>query len=186
MQIFEYVFIVVSIIIGLGITEILTGIGRLIRPGQAARLFGLHLLQVGLIFIGQVQVWWASWRLHDRVEWSVTSLLLFFSGPVLLYLAGHLAFPDAPDERDYRDYYYAASPRVYTILALAVAWGALADTLVFESPLTALDNLPRLIVLGVLLAMAYTRKRWVHMVSLVGLYLVALASLPHAPVLAGY
>jgi len=48
---FEYVIVLISIILGLGITLVLTGIAELIRKWNAIKIFWPYLIWIGLVFV---------------------------------------------------------------------------------------------------------------------------------------
>ena len=51
MGLFEFVMLLVSIIIGLGLTEILTGAANLVRARETVRFYWIHILfQFGVFF----------------------------------------------------------------------------------------------------------------------------------------
>ena len=55
---FEYIFVLVSIIIGLGITHLLTGLARLIQDPSKAKVYWVHLIWVFWQFLMMAFIWW--------------------------------------------------------------------------------------------------------------------------------
>src|SRR5690606_16556165 len=61
---FEYITVLLSIILGLGVTQLLSGFARLLRDGRSlARAWWVIVIVLNLL-IAILQVWWVSfiWR----------------------------------------------------------------------------------------------------------------------------
>jgi MFS superfamily sulfate permease-like transporter len=65
---FEYVVVLVSIIIGLGITLVLTGIAQLLREEQRVKLFWPYLIWIGLVFVMHIHEWWITYQLKSTLR----------------------------------------------------------------------------------------------------------------------
>ena len=63
MNLFEFLMILLSIIVGLGLAEILTGVARLLRDGRQAEFSWVHSAVVITILLALFQVFWESWTL---------------------------------------------------------------------------------------------------------------------------
>jgi hypothetical protein len=87
MNVFEFLLVIVSIMLGLGITELLAGLVRVLRGELVTGK--LHALWMFVVFQLQVQLAWGLWGLRSKVEWQYPEflLLLLLLAPVLLYLA---------------------------------------------------------------------------------------------------
>jgi hypothetical protein len=65
MGLFEFLMILLSVIIGLALTELLTGVASLLRVRETVRFYWVHVvLQFG-IFFALLQQWWESWDLAE-------------------------------------------------------------------------------------------------------------------------
>ncbi len=140
MSLFEFLMVLVSIIVGLGIAEILTGVARMIRCRDSITSYWVHSLAVVLVFLALLQQWWEAWGLRDTVEWTFGSLLLMLAGPVGLNLIAHLLFPERMQGANVRDYYFGAGRAVWTIAAITVLLATLFRPVVFDWQLLVPDN----------------------------------------------
>ncbi len=84
--------------LGLGLTQILTAIGRLIRHRERVRVHWLPLLWAGMLILIYVQVWWASYGLRFRQEWSFLEFAIVLAQTATLYIMAALALPDEVDD----------------------------------------------------------------------------------------
>ena len=90
---FEYVIVLISIILGLGITTILTGVAELIKHTRPVTLYVPYIVWILLIFVLHIQDWWVSYRLMEEKVWTLPLFLLIILYPINLYILAHLLFP---------------------------------------------------------------------------------------------
>ncbi len=172
---FEFLMVLVSIIIGLGVTELLTGVARGIRRRASVRFYWVHLALVLALFIALLQQWWETWGLTDVSEWSFLALLLMIAAPVCLFLMAHLVFPDPMDGADLEQYYYGEMRPIWALGAVAVVASTLFRPLVFGQVLFSASNATSFIGLLGFAALFASKRRSVHAVlvpSLVALLIV--------------
>ena len=164
MELFEFLMILISIIIGLGVTEVLSGAARLLRSRDSVRFYWIHVLfQVG-IFLALLQIWWESWdlRLLPEITYPQTCVLLL--GPILLFLIAYLLFPDPVKSADLRAYYFRQSPLLWGFVAAGTATGTFLKPLSFHVEVLQADNVSGLLSLPLSIVLVATRKEKVHAV----------------------
>jgi len=89
----EYVFVAISIILGLAITRLLSSVAALIRAHKqvtfhwSTALWGISIL----IFI--LQLWWVGWELSAIPAWTVVDFFVLVAGSIFVYGAAELALP---------------------------------------------------------------------------------------------
>jgi hypothetical protein len=173
MDLFEFLMVLVSIIVGLGIAEILTGVARLLRARAEVRYYWVHGVLTVVIFVSMLQQWWEIWGLRDTPSWSFLALLQMLVAPICLFLIAHLMLPDQLRGAELEGYYHGPMRPVWVLGIVAICGSTSFRPLVFGVPLFSPDNLTSffgLLAFGVLLA---TSKRSVHAV-VVPLVLVGL------------
>jgi len=94
MDAFSYLSVLLSIIIGLGITQLLMAVGRLIRHRDRVRVDWLPLLWAAVLLIVFVQVWWSMFGLRTYNEWNFFRFLLVLSQTCALYMMAALVLPE--------------------------------------------------------------------------------------------
>jgi hypothetical protein len=95
---FEYVMVLVSIIVGLGIAHTLLGIGgiidRLSRKENRLELSLAHASWLGFCFAWLVMFWWWEYRFSSRVsDWTMGLYLFLISYAVTLFLLQAVLVP---------------------------------------------------------------------------------------------
>ena len=93
----EYIFVSVSIVIGLAITRLLHVVGDLIRYHRrvefhwSTAVWGLSIVTFTL------QIWWVGWGLNDYTEWRFQHFVVLIFAAVCIYIAAEMALPDPDD-----------------------------------------------------------------------------------------
>jgi hypothetical protein len=164
MSLFEFLMVLVSIIVGLGIAEILTGVARQIRFRASSVAYWLHSCGVALIFFALLQIWWELWVLRSVDEWGFSDLVLMLVGPAGLYLIAHLIFPDPIEGTEFRAYYYDAMRPVWWLAVLVAVVSTLFKPIAFGDDLVDMDNAASVAMIIGFLTLATSRNTVVHSV----------------------
>lgn len=105
MTFFEYLSVVVSMILALGIARILSGLGQLILH-RSATTYWLHSLWVLFYLLIHIRIWWAYWDLRDAPPTDLVRFIFMLIGPAAAYLGAYVlldgSFPERADEHFYR------------------------------------------------------------------------------------
>ena len=108
MDAFSYISVIISVVIGLGLSHLLTGTAELFKARQKVRFYWVHLLWIALTFVGHIFLWWTMWNLRLVRNWNFFSFLLILLAPVLLYIGAALLIPKVEPGAsvDLREYFY--------------------------------------------------------------------------------
>ena len=161
--------IVVSIILALGVTQLLAGVVRLLR--SELKPYWIHELWVLNVFLMLLQYCWSLFDLEAQSDWVFVELVGLLTPPILLYLVASLLFPARGDETDLTGFYYAHRRPVFGLLALLLVFYSAQGWLQSE-PLRFTD-LFRALGIATYAALAATGRRSIHAV----LTIVTFASL---------
>lgn len=118
---FNYLAVLISIILGLGITQLLSGAGRLLQSRRFMQLYAPTLGWMGVLLVLHVQTWWVMFGLRTLANWTFVAFLLVLLQPTLLYLLASLVLPDVMTEAapELRQHYFEQS-RWFFGLAVAL------------------------------------------------------------------
>jgi hypothetical protein len=111
--VFEYVMVLVSIVIGLAITHILSAAGatihRLRGHGMSIRLDPVFLLWAGWVLTMLVSFWWWEFRLQEtQVDWTFGLYLFLITYAIGLFLLTVILIPHRmEDVKDSFEYFMA-------------------------------------------------------------------------------
>ncbi len=129
MDMFSYVMVLASVIIGLGITHLLQGVGGIVQHPGREKIYWVHLLWVAAIFLRAIFWWWFEFELSKTAEWTFTLYLFVLGYAVLIYLWCALLFPrDLAGYDGFKDYFYSRRGWLFGLLLAGQAVDV-ADTL---------------------------------------------------------
>ena len=134
MTLFEYAMVLVSIVIALGVAQLLSGASEFVR---SSRVYLGHSFWVLALFLVHVQLWWAMWDLHDRASWTFLTFLYLLLGPTLLFFATNLLLPrTATESMDWESHFFAVRRWFFASMGVIVLWGISVTWLVGDVPLS--------------------------------------------------
>lgn len=164
----EYLSVLVSIIVGLGLSHLLGSVGKLLSRRRRVRPYLPAVSSAVLVFLAHVQFWWGSFDFGERIESNFFAFLVFLLTPILLYLAAVLVLPeldqDDSGEVSLREHYYEARPWFYGLVALVPVVTAVRNTGFQDAPFWNQDRPFELAFLLLAVAGAVTASERVHRV----------------------
>jgi hypothetical protein len=163
---FNFMMVLLSIIVGLGLTEILVNIARQIKARKTSKTFWVHSGVVLLLFMGFLQIWWESWGLHELEQWAFHHLLLMLVTPVGLFIISHLVYPDDLEGVDMEEYYFENSRLLWVAAALFVPSGMIFNAVAFDHSLFRMGNLTTFLMVGLFLILGFSRYRPLHFAAM--------------------
>lgn len=122
---FEYVMVLISIIVGLGVAHVLLGVGGIIDRRSARdhplELSFAHAIWLTYVFVWMLQFWWWEFRFSELgVEWSMGLYFFLVGYAVVLFLAAVILVPRNWDRVDsLGDYLIERRAWFYTVLLLS-------------------------------------------------------------------
>jgi hypothetical protein len=171
MSAFEYTSILASIIIGLGMVDVLVSLNRLIRAGKRVRWHWAAPVATILVVMTLLQIWWGLYRPEDTGI-TIGQFLPLFVVLVILFLLAAAALPDeVPDEgMDLKAYYHRNGPYFWGLFT-----AALGSLLLVEAIGNALNGvllaflsqrIIDFIVLGIFASLIFVRRLWWHGIAI--------------------
>ena len=164
MESFSYLSVLLSIVLGLAITQVLQGIRGLILTRAKVKLYLPTVIWAGLALLIAIQGWWANFSMRTHANWTFVTLLVIVLQAISVYMAAALVLPDVTGEAliDLRDHYFAHRSWFFGAVLASLVFSAAKD-------LALAGRLPGRINLGfhvffalaVILA-AITRREWFH------------------------
>jgi hypothetical protein len=118
---FSYLSVLISIILALGMTRVLAGVGEMLQARTRHRIYWVHAVWIVNVFLYLVVAWWIFYRWRNQQPWTFFLFLFVLISPTILYLASLLLFPreselEAPV--DYKAHYYANHRAFFILFAL--------------------------------------------------------------------
>jgi len=119
---FEYVAVLISIIVGLALTQILRGVGRMVTTKDGPRPYWVHLVWTFYLFFLIVMFWWWEFQLRT-VDWSLWVYLVVITYATLLFFVSLVVQPGKLDGiSSYREYYYSNRRWIFGLFICIPLW----------------------------------------------------------------
>ena len=94
MDTFRWVAVALSMILGLGVTRLLTSAVIVFRSRHQAKLHWIPPVWAASIFVLQIQFWWAVIELAELIQvWTLHAFLLLLAMPLVLFAAAATVLP---------------------------------------------------------------------------------------------
>ena len=106
---FSYLSVLLSIIVGLAVAEILQGFRQLLLARRHASLYWPVIVWAFILLAISAQMWWSSFGLRGRHQWTFAMFGIVLLQTVLLYMQAGLVFPEFSElePTSLREHYFA-------------------------------------------------------------------------------
>ena len=165
MDAFNYLSVLLSIILGLAITQILKGVRGMVLSRARVVTYWPSLVFAAFLFLIDVQVWWAFFEMRHVQAWTFPLFALVLTQTTALYLLAALVLPDFFGEQtiDLRKHYYAHH-RIFFCLFIVGLVASLAKPIFLEGHLPD-DKVDLAFHFGwmtIAIVAAITKREWYH------------------------
>ena len=122
MDAFSYLSVMISLILGLAITQVLKGFRGLMHARTRLTVYWPAVLWGILIIVMSVQSWWAMFSLRTHVDWTFLQFSVVLAQTIVLYLLAALVLPDVFGDApvNLRDHYYDHRGWFFWLLVLVI------------------------------------------------------------------
>jgi ammonia channel protein AmtB len=123
MDAFSYLSVLISLILGLAITQVLKGFRGLMHARSRVQGYWPTVLWGVLIIVISVQGWWSMFGLRRHVDWTFLEFSAVLAQTIVLYLLAALVLPDIFGDAhvNLREHYYDHRRWFFSLLTLLIA-----------------------------------------------------------------
>ena len=161
---FEYISILISIILGLGITQILSCIGDIIYNVKNIKNYLPHSIWVAIILYLFIQDWFIIYELKNYTAWKLPTFLFILLYPITLYILSKLLFPPNLIEGkiNLKDFFLKSVTKIYTLFSVCILLSILFNIFILKS--NFYYQLYLLIPLAIFIYLAFKKieVEWLH------------------------
>ncbi len=119
---FEYVAVLISIIVGLSLTQILRGVGRIVTTPDGPRPYWVHLVWTLWLFVFIAVFWWWQLNLRD-VTWNISIYFVWIIYATLVFFTSLIIQPnDLTGTSSYKEYYYRNRSWLFGLVIAFSLW----------------------------------------------------------------
>jgi hypothetical protein len=103
MSSFEFIVTLMSIIVGLGVTNLLAGAGRAFYRRQRNPMDEVHIVFTAATLLLLVLQWWVTFKWNTDVKWSFDEFLVLIVWTIALYMLTVFLYPpDLSEEEEHQ------------------------------------------------------------------------------------
>jgi hypothetical protein len=157
---FEYLSVLLSIILGLAITQVLQGYRALLLVRHTIKAYWPSLIWSVLILLFAAQAWWVSFGLEEQTDWRFDTFLVILLQMGLIYMMAALVLPDITGdaETELAAHYETQRRPFFICLALVVVVSLMKD-LMLEGRLPEPLNIAFHVMLAAVALLGLVLKR---------------------------
>ena len=146
---YEYLTIFISVVLGLAVVHLLSGVSLILDTRVRQRVDWINLVWTTNVFVTTLLVWWFNFSLTAVQVWTLLHFLDLVAYAVVLYLLSGLLFPvQGAEIIDFRAHFEANRTRFF-IVWLAFQAVDFADAALAQQALGSAWDPVRLVTLGV-------------------------------------
>jgi hypothetical protein len=135
---FEFVGVFFSVVIGLGVTHLLSALSDVLEIRRRVRFYWVQSVWLVVVLLLLVQGWWGMWDLQSAPRWTYPAFLLQIGKLICLYLLSTLVLPRAAEgagELDLAGHYYDMRAIFFTLLTLNMVLALVVNVTLFDAAL---------------------------------------------------
>jgi hypothetical protein len=161
---FNYLSVLISIILGLAIAQALQAVRGLVLTRSKVKLYAPTIIWTGMALLVAIQDWWASFSMHQQANWNFLGLLVIVLQAICVYMIAALVLPDAKAdaEVDLREHYFAHRHWFFGAVLGSVTFSLFKELALYSRLPHPLDLCFQL-AFGIVALMALIfRQEWFH------------------------
>lgn len=166
MSAFEYVTVLISIVLSLGITQILTGVAGIIKKAHKVTLYWPHVLWVLFVLLLHIQEWWITYELKGHQSWKLPFFLFIMIYPINLFVMARLLFPDKLKGKiiDLKQFYFKNYKKLFFLLILSAILSVIFNLTILKMAIS--DQILQLLLIAIIssITIKETTSEWIHKV----------------------
>lgn len=164
MESFNYLSVLISIILGLAIAQVLQGVRGLVLTRSKVKLYTPTILWTGMALLIAIQGWWASFSMHQQASWNFLGLLTIVLQATSVYMIAALILPDAKGDNtvDLREHYFAHRHWFFGALFGSIVFSLLKELVLYGRLPHPLDLSFQLVFGVIAITAMLLRWEWFH------------------------
>lgn len=156
MNAFDYLTVLISIVLGLAIANVLARLATVITARERVDFYWPPVAWAVWLFFVSAQHWWAEWGLRHTQTWSFGTFWLQLLTPVDLFLLSALVLPDREEEGrlDLSDWYFRNRKWFFAVMFFLPAL-SIVEELARTGRMSSAVNLVFLLAFDAVIVVAY-------------------------------
>ena len=149
METFSYISVMISIVLGLGVANLLNNIGALIRNKHRVVHSSVYYMHCAFTILLMFQAWWTVFGYRNYPDWDFFFYLLIISMVSLIYLMTEMLEVNKDSELIDLDANFMKNKRLFFLFFIVSAMcGAAVQSLVTDSSIFTRVNVLRVLIIS--------------------------------------
>lgn len=159
MSAFDYLTVLISIVLGLAIANVLARLATVVTARERVDFYWPPIVWAIWIFFISVQHWWAQWSVRHTQTWSFGTFWLEVLVPVDLFLLSALVLPERDEngKLDLGDWYFRNRRWFFAVMFFLPAL-SIASEFARSGRISSALNLGFLLAFDAAIVVAYALK----------------------------
>ena len=159
MSSFDYLTVLISIVLGLAIANVLTRLAAVITARERVDFYWPPVAWAIWLFFLAVQHWWAEWGIRHTSQWTFLDFWLLLLVPVDLYLLSAVVLPDREEDGrlDLGEWYFHNRAWLFALMFFLPALSILEE-INRSGHMASNLNLAFLLAFEIVIVIAYVLK----------------------------
>ena len=165
---FDFLSVIFSVVIGLGLSQLLASIALAFESRKRVVLDWICCTWAFTVFLFLVEAWWGLWALRTATSWTYASFLLLVLYQSALFIMSMLVLPRSYEtERvSQAEHFQVVRPLFFSALAVVSVSAFVVNALLFAIPLlSTFAVLPVLGAIVALTAIKFSNRRYQALVA---------------------
>jgi hypothetical protein len=117
MKPFEFVLIIVSVVIGLALTEFALGVAEMIKMYRTAHYYWAHFVMCIYGFMSCLNYWGTVYRLRHIKRWTVSQMGIVFITGMIFFAMTHIVLPNTEHfDQNYERYFHENMTVIFILM----------------------------------------------------------------------
>ena len=130
---FEYVMVMVSLILALALAQALRGLSEI---AMSDKRYWPHALWLAIYVLFVLQAWWAYWDFNVIETWTITAYISTLVTPIIYFASIYLLVPATrAADVDWRNHFYSVRRWFFFLGLLASFTAIFVNSWYFDTPL---------------------------------------------------
>lgn len=154
-MVFEYLTVLISVVVGLSVTSFLTNVVRIIHVRSDVTISWVQLFWSITILIWTVAFWWFTFVLAEESQWTFPMFVFLLAYSTLLFFLMALLFPEGvPADHNYRTQFMRNRVWFFGVLLLFLCFDVFDYIVKDYKDVSIIDHLPYAAFAGPLIVLS--------------------------------
>ncbi len=119
MEMYLHVRVLFTILLGLGVSQLLSGVAQIVQHPKAYKVYWVHLLWALFLFLYLIHFWWWEYRLQAIQQWTFPLYFFIAMYAVVMFLMCVLLFPEQmADYESFKAYFYSRRQWIFSLMTI--------------------------------------------------------------------